>query len=60
MEISPQTEIELQDTKLSSPAENLGLGLFSKLILFGMVVGVVAIYLKSRKSQTIMTEKSLA
>ena len=57
---SKETEAEHTDAKLSSSAEDFGTGLFSKLVFFGLVVGAVAIFLKTRKGGSVMAEKSLA
>lgn len=49
------------DAVLSTSTQSAGAGIFSKLILFGIIVGVVAILLKSRKSTSgALSEKSLA
>ena len=46
---------------LTSTSDKSGAGMLSKLILVGVIVGVIAILLKSRKSNSnALTEKSLA
>lgn len=62
MESSETTQAEHIKGQLSSPSGDLGTGIFSKLVFFGLIVGVVAIYLKTRKggNGNAMYEKSLA
>ena len=49
------------DAVLSTSTQSAGVGMFSKLILFGIIVGVVAIFLKNRKSSSgALSDKSLA
>lgn len=46
---------------LTLPSVDSGAGMFSKLILFAIIVGIVAIVIKSRKSGSgALSEKSLA
>lgn len=55
---APEDEPDV--TASSMPVENdAGTGIFSKLILFGIIIGAVAAFLKTRKSP-VPTEKSLA
>ena len=56
-----EAETVQADARLTIPSESPGAGMFSKLILFFMIVGVVAIILKIRKGASgTLTEKSLA
>jgi len=55
-----ETMAEHTGGKLSSSSEALGTGLFSKLIFFGLIVGAIAIFLKTRKGGSVMSEKSFA
>ena len=49
------------DDGLDLPSYGSGAGILSKLIFFGVIVGVIAIIMKSRKSTSgRLTEKSLA
>ncbi len=57
---SMETMAEHTGGKLNSSPEDLGTGLFSKLIFFGLIVGAVAIFLKIRKGGSPVSEKSIA
>jgi len=59
-QISVETVAEHTDGKLSSSPQDLGTGFFSKLIFFGLIVGAVATFLKTRKGASAMSEKSFA
>lgn len=49
------------DDGLTVPSGNSGVGMFSKLILFAIILGIVALVMKSRKGASAsVSEKSLA
>lgn len=57
---SMETMAEHNGGKLSSSPEDLGTGLFSKLMFFGLIVDAVAIFLKTHKGGSPKSEKSFA
>ena len=60
-EASPLADKDHADAILPLVTETSGAGMFSKLIIFGIVVGAVAIVLKRRKANSdAMDEKTLA
>ena len=51
-------KIEKETTPIGAPSsEDRGMGVFAKLIFFGVIVGIIVVFLKSRKGSA---DKSLA
>lgn len=51
-------DMDMVDGKVPS-ADSTGLSMLQKLTLFGVIVGLVLVYLKTRNSK-VLTEKSMA